>query len=126
MSLVIEKYNPMNKVVFRNEPTEKVGFCKVVDLGELPNTFKVLGVHYFPDGQYGESCFVCIEKADKTPINVDLPKSACAVIKQILDDELAVEEINSGIVGIEFSLYTSKKFNRENCTSYHFCEITPF
>lgn len=126
MALEIEKYNRIKKVVFVNEPAEKVGFKKVVELGDLPNTFKVLGVHYFPDGQFGEQCFVCIEWAKDTPINVDLPTSACETIKAILNDDKAVAEINNGVVGIEFSLYTSKKFNRPNCTAFHFCEITPF
>lgn len=124
MALNITKYNTSSKVVFTNEPTEKVGFKKVVELGELPKVFKLLGVHYFKGGNYGESCFACIALDNGTAINVDLPKGACETIKNVLNDSQAIAEINAGRVGIRFSTYTSKKFNKDNCTAFSFVEIS--
>lgn len=124
MALKISSYNLKMRVAFVNEPSSKCEFIKVKDLGSLEKPFKVLGVHVIdqPGSPYGDTVFVCVI-ANGKPVNVDLPKSAVPVVRQILEDAEAVQEINSGKVGISLSLYRSEKYKKDNCTSYRFVEI---
>lgn len=123
MALKITSYNLKRGVVFTNEPKEKREFVKVVDLGNLEKPFKVLGAHVVENNNaFGDSAFVCIEWGARR-VNVDLPKSGVAVVKAILADDEAIAEINAGKVGIAFELYRSEKYNKDNCTSYRFCEL---
>lgn len=124
MALNITKYNLKKRVQFTNEPKTKCEFVKVKDLGNLDKPFKVLGVHVIEQkgSAFGDSVFACIKWGKKT-VNVDLPKSAIEVINNICADEIAVDEIDRGKVGIVLELYRSEKYKKDNCTSYRFCEI---
>lgn len=124
MALKTLGYNLKRRVSFRNEPKGKSEFVKVKELGDLEKPFKVLGVHTITNANsaFGDSVFVCIEYGKKV-VNVDLPKSAVEVVKNICADPEAIDEIDLGKVGIVFELYRSEKYKKDNCTAYRFCEI---
>lgn len=83
-------------------------------IGDKP--FNVHGVFVTPDNGYGEGAVLI---ADKCFVNA--PKNFVSTVKEILNDDNAVSEINEHGVQVFIEKYYSKKYHRDGY-SIVFCE----
>lgn len=95
-------------------------FVAVKDL-DCSKVYRVDGI-FFADSKFGKRCFVNVFTGEKN-INVDLPKSANDKFSDLCKDENAVNAINNGECGIKFGLYYSKKYDKDNCTTFELVNI---
>lgn len=104
----IKKYN--KTTVFENT-VEHDEFKKLEDLyNNGVKTFKVLGFFITGDFGYGKGCFI-----NSDEYNVTLPQHQLSTVLNIMEDEEAIAEINSGIVvaniyEYELPRYKGRKF----------------
>lgn len=73
--------------------------------------FPVNALYINTKGMFGEHAVLC-----SGVYGVDLPKHLTAVVKQILEDDESIEEINSGMVYFNIREYIPK--NYENTKAY--------
>lgn len=99
------KYNRGNKIDWGYN-TDGFEFVSPSSL-ELDKVFKLHGVFTTPDSGYGVGGIFIMD--DKL---MNVPASYVDMVKEILADEEAVEEIKAGKIGFKLNTYVSKKFKR--------------
>lgn len=117
----------LNKVVstFTNAKKD-LPFKKIADV-DLSKTYKVNAI-FFTNTKFGDSYFVSVETlegANHEAFNVGLPKGQNDTCYDICHDPDLVNAINRGECGIVFSIYYSKKYDK-NCTAVTWTDLIPF
>lgn len=86
--------------------TKEMEFAKC---GELPQetALRVHGFFTTPDKGYGRGAVAILDD-----VLLNLPQRYVETVDTILSDDEMIEEIKTGMVAIEISAFTSKKYNK--------------
>lgn len=100
-----EKYNKgQNQFTYRLQSEE---FKKLADL-EIGTQYLIRGLFISRKGKFGDH-----PVAVGNDFFIDLPKNSLDTVKEILQDDDAVQDINDCKVAIVPETYTSTKYNKE-------------
>lgn len=114
----------LNKVVANFTNVKKDLPFKKIDKVDLSKTYKVNGI-FLAKTKFGDGYFVSVEDNNHEAFNVSLPKGQNDTCYDICHDPDLVNAINRGECGIVFSIYYSKKYDK-NCTAVTWTDLFLF
>ena len=103
----ITKYNKKSLSSVWNIDTKDFEFFKAQDI-ELDVVHRLYGLFISKGGKYGDSASAIL--SDKF---VSISNSYLEEVQNVLNDNEAVEEIKQGKVGIKFTKFHNKKYNKD-------------
>lgn len=103
----ITKHNKKSLSSVWNIDTKDFEFFKPQEI-ELDVVHRLYGLFISKGGKYGDSASAIL--SDKF---VNISNSYLGEVKDVLDDDEAVEEIKQGKAGIKFTKFHNKKYNKD-------------
>lgn len=82
---------------------------ELVDDFGYEKQYQIAGLYINTKGRFDDHPVAIIPEIKTL---VDLPSHMTADVKEIIQDPQLIDDINNGLVGIQFESYTSKTYNR--------------
>ena len=105
--------------------TTGFGYIKLADLYKeygSETVFKLLGVYINNRSKYGEEPVCSATDRKGKGYYINLPKFLLSKVKDILEDEEAIKDINAGLAGFTIRKYHNVTYDKD-CYSIEFCDI---
>lgn len=121
---IAEKFNKGSKFTFKADLPEGTSpyYMSAKELAEEKETLVVRSFYFNKKGKFDHYVVVCTDEHYDEPIFLDAPAHMTETFIEMYKDDEAIEQINSGELGVSGYEYNSK-MRKEPCYGLRFSDL---